>query len=92
MITFETQKVACWDLSAGDTLLVGVNGGRETRTVLGVLQQTPMNGALLEVVGPDGNVHRSHCSGHLDVIRESTEWNVPLTGVSKPTYRKEIDG
>jgi hypothetical protein len=73
-VAFTSCPVDCWDLEAGDTYVVGVvGGGRETRTVLGVLRRTPMHGALLEVVDSRGTVFRSHMSGRLDVIQLS-DW------------------
>lgn len=66
---FTTSPVDVWELEPGDTYIVGtVGGARETREVLGILQRTPMHGALLEVRDPRGDVFRSHMSGRVDVV------------------------
>lgn len=66
---FTTRAVDCWDLEPGDIYVIGTIGGNlETRTVLEVLQRTPMHGALLAVVGADGNHFRSHMSGKVRVV------------------------
>lgn len=67
--TFTTEPRDVWELEPGDTYIIGtVGGSRETREVLGILQRTPMNGALLEVRAPSGNVFRSHMSGRVDLV------------------------
>ncbi len=56
-------------LEAGDEYVVGLVGGqRASRTVLGILQHTPLGGALLEVRDDAGNVFHSHMDGSVDRI------------------------
>jgi hypothetical protein len=47
---------------------VRTRDGLQSRTVLGVLQRTPLHGALLEVRADDGNVFRSHMHGVVDLL------------------------
>lgn len=68
-LSFWTEPRDVWELEPGDSYLIGTVGSvRETREVLGILQRTPMNGALLEVRDPRGDVFRSHMSGRVEVV------------------------
>lgn len=68
---FTTSATPAWDVLAGDTYVVGTVGGkRETREVLEVLRLTPMQGAILLVQDPRGDVFRAHVGGRLDVVHE----------------------
>ncbi len=69
-----TEPTPVQDLQPGDEYVIRTirQGGYESRTVLGILQRTPLGGALLEVVDTTGNVFRSHSHGSVDRITSHT--------------------
>ncbi len=69
-----TESTPVQELEPGDEYIIRTirQGGYESRTVLGILQRTPMGGALLEVRDTAGNVFRSHSSGSVDRITSHT--------------------
>lgn len=63
-----TSKCRVWDLEPGDEYIVRADSCLRSRFVLGILQRTPMNGALLEVRTDCGSVIRSHLAGEVDRV------------------------